>query len=341
MNKVLKAEEQKSRGQEDKQETFKNKTSLVKGRGTALAVEGLPSNKKSLLLFPPFLFACVKRVSTARLIRLDRCALCAQAALTRGVNSTLAPCGRGQGEGLTPTTVVKRNSKAAFTLAEVLITLGIIGVVAALTIPALVGNYKKNATVTRVKKFYTVVSQATNLAIAEYGSMKGWDGFSTHHNGPELQHWFDKYLKPQLKIVDEYIYTNEETGNQSLRVIFADGGVMSLTNWAASVSAPNEDTGYDDNHVGDNYNGLIHVAYYTDKKALQKENNKPCVNAFSFLFYSPLKKQYFFQPYTYQSNTPEKYNREYFKAQIAGGNGQYCSALMMFDGWKIKDDYPW
>ena len=33
--------------------------------------------------------------------------------------------------------------KNGFTLAEVLITLGIIGVVAALTIPALIGNYQK------------------------------------------------------------------------------------------------------------------------------------------------------------------------------------------------------
>lgn len=31
-----------------------------------------------------------------------------------------------------------------FTLAEVLVTLGIIGVVAALTMPALIANYKKN-----------------------------------------------------------------------------------------------------------------------------------------------------------------------------------------------------
>lgn len=35
--------------------------------------------------------------------------------------------------------------KKAFTLAEVLITLGIIGVVAALTIPTLVNNYRKKA----------------------------------------------------------------------------------------------------------------------------------------------------------------------------------------------------
>lgn len=40
------------------------------------------------------------------------------------------------------------NSSKAFTLAEVLITLGIIGIVAALTIPALIGNYQKQVTIT-------------------------------------------------------------------------------------------------------------------------------------------------------------------------------------------------
>ena len=38
-------------------------------------------------------------------------------------------------------------TKFGFTLAEVLITLGIIGVVAALTLPSLVTNYQKQVTV--------------------------------------------------------------------------------------------------------------------------------------------------------------------------------------------------
>ena len=42
--------------------------------------------------------------------------------------------------------------KAAFTLAEVLVTLGIIGVVAALTIPALIADYKKIVYVNQLKK---------------------------------------------------------------------------------------------------------------------------------------------------------------------------------------------
>lgn len=42
--------------------------------------------------------------------------------------------------------------KFGFTLAEVLITLGVIGVVAALTLPSVVANYQKQKTVSFVKK---------------------------------------------------------------------------------------------------------------------------------------------------------------------------------------------
>ena len=231
--------------------------------------------------------------------------------------------------------------KSAFTLAEVLITLGIIGVVAAMTLPTLVANYRKKVIVTQVKKFYTVMSQATNIAIAENGPMDGWDGFTSAHNGEEMQHWFDKYLKPNLKVLDEWIEIDEDTHSETFFAQLADGGIVAMTNWAASVQDKDETTGVDNNHTVDDYNGLIHVVYLTNKKALKKEERKQCVNVFSFLFYSPLKKQYFFQPYTYQANTQAQYNREFFKNQISSGNGQYCAALMMMDGWEIKDDYPY
>lgn len=45
-----------------------------------------------------------------------------------------------------------RLSKKAYTLAEVLITLGIIGVVAAMTLPALVNKYRTIVDETKVKK---------------------------------------------------------------------------------------------------------------------------------------------------------------------------------------------
>ena len=226
--------------------------------------------------------------------------------------------------------------KTAFTLAEVLITLGIIGIVAAMTLPTMIMNHRKQVTVNKVKKFYTVMSQATNSAIAEYGSMEDWQGFTTTRNGEEMQNWFDTYLKPYLKVIDEFVKTDEETGYSTLFVVLSDGSVLSMVNWAGS--AKSDDNA---NHVQDNHNGLIHLSYLTDKKLIDDVDSRiGCVNTFNFLFYSPLKDQYFFQPYTYQANTPEKYNREFFIEQLKGGNTQYCAAVMMFDGWQIKSDYP-
>lgn len=51
-------------------------------------------------------------------------------------------------------------TKKAFTLAEVLITLGVIGVVAAITIPSLMKNYQRLQYLTALKKAYTVANQA-------------------------------------------------------------------------------------------------------------------------------------------------------------------------------------
>ena len=48
--------------------------------------------------------------------------------------------------------------KKGFTLAEVLITLGIIGVVAAMTLPTLIKNYQKQVWAISAKKSYAVVS---------------------------------------------------------------------------------------------------------------------------------------------------------------------------------------
>ena len=62
--------------------------------------------------------------------------------------------------------------KAAFTLAEVLITLGIIGVVAAMTIPTLVANYKTKALASGFKKSYSMLMQAVINVQNDY-----WGGF--------------------------------------------------------------------------------------------------------------------------------------------------------------------
>lgn len=54
----------------------------------------------------------------------------------------------------------KLNFTFGFTLAEILITLGIIGVVAAMTIPTLIANTQKQEFITAYKKTYSLLSQA-------------------------------------------------------------------------------------------------------------------------------------------------------------------------------------
>ena len=68
----------------------------------------------------------------------------------------------------------KRND--GFTLAEVLITLVIIGVIGALTVPALIQNTQKQEYVSALKKAYSTLSQATQQIITEEGSPKCDDG---------------------------------------------------------------------------------------------------------------------------------------------------------------------
>ena len=64
--------------------------------------------------------------------------------------------------------------KFAFTLSEVLITLGIIGIVAAMTLPSLVAKYKEKQRVTQLKKAYSVLNQAFMMAVNDYGTPDNW-----------------------------------------------------------------------------------------------------------------------------------------------------------------------
>lgn len=64
----------------------------------------------------------------------------------------------------------------AFTLAEVLITLGIIGVVASITIPTLMQNKFEQETSAKLKKAYSTLSNAYDRAVQETGGTPdAWD----------------------------------------------------------------------------------------------------------------------------------------------------------------------
>lgn len=70
-------------------------------------------------------------------------------------------------------------AKLAFTLAEVLITLGIIGIVASMTIPTLMQKYYEHQTVSKLRETYSIISQALKQLEDEYGGIESW-GIKTY-----------------------------------------------------------------------------------------------------------------------------------------------------------------
>ena len=80
--------------------------------------------------------------------------------------------------------------KTAFTLAEVLITLGIIGVVAAMTMPSLIQNARNRELESGLKKGASVIGQALNMYQAENGVPITAD-IGTHELKPKIVKYFN------------------------------------------------------------------------------------------------------------------------------------------------------
>ncbi len=97
-------------------------------------------------------------------------------------------------------------TKKAFTLAEVLITLGIIGIVAAMTIPTLLTNIREKQTVSKLKQTYSMLSQAFKL-VEDNGGVLVNSTISPNERAAK----FIDLLRPHLKILVDCGYndTNE------------------------------------------------------------------------------------------------------------------------------------
>ena len=203
--------------------------------------------------------------------------------------------------------------KKGFTLAEVLITLGVIGVVAALTMPALISNYRKNVVVERLKKFYTVMNQAVLQATEEYGDWKQWDV-------SEENSLVDNYLKKYLKIL------KTEHKNNKNYYYFPDGSMFYPVYSEADIRNSKEVV-------------FCPVASKCEKRGVEKFNF--VFNTVSYDFnLTTLKNP--IEPYTWQWTGKRE---DLFKgsfgcaAETSDGN-DYCAALIMIDGWRISKDYP-
>ena len=103
----------------------------------------------------------------------ERMSLCnSGGGLTRRANFDLSPSSTSatQTSLLASVSSPQGRSMVAFTLAEVLITLGIIGVVAALTLPTVIQNYQKVQTISKLKRSYAIINNALDMAKVEYGT---------------------------------------------------------------------------------------------------------------------------------------------------------------------------
>lgn len=94
----------------------------------------------------------------------------------------------------------------AFTLAEVLITIGVIGVVAAITIPSLITKYHRITVENRLKDSYSIMANAVKMAEEEWGvGFEPTDVLTGTGWSPENSKIvFDKYFRPFMKINYEY-----------------------------------------------------------------------------------------------------------------------------------------
>ena len=125
-------------------------------------------------------------------------------------------------------------------MAEVLITLGIIGVVAALTIPSIIRNYQEKVTITRLEKTYSFLSQAFEQAINDNGTVDTWcDKEDLVSNGyGNCTNKISEKIGPYLKTVkickpwqrdcfgDKYLYLYEgefQFGSDASTYVTPDG----------------------------------------------------------------------------------------------------------------------
>ena len=88
-------------------------------------------------------------------------------------------------------------SAPAFTLAEVLVTLGIIGVVSAMTVPSLMQNHQKKTYVTQLHKVYNELSQAAMRFQTDNNAV------NLKEAGINSQAGLDNFIKTSFKIVQD------------------------------------------------------------------------------------------------------------------------------------------
>lgn len=100
--------------------------------------------------------------------------------------------------------MLKKSKKIGFTLAETLITLGIIGVVAALVIPPLISQYEQTQNIVAWKKIYSTIDQAQRQIMNDNGgSLTNGFGLITSADRVASSNNFAVGFIPYLRVVKQ------------------------------------------------------------------------------------------------------------------------------------------
>lgn len=220
-----------------------------------------------------------------------------------------------------------------FTLAEVLITMSIIGVVSVMVLPNLKLTYSRKVVLAQLEKTYSTLTNTIRMAEYNNGKMKRWD---MTLSGEEF---FNKYLKNSMKYA-----VGKKTYDDTVQLL--DGSAM---------NAPALYTSEDAYHVTMMDGSIISFLKEEDLGMWVgiDANGDASPNTLGkdiYLFF--LTKNEGLQPLGY-SGSPASYKPSSGDLtrtnMISAGNnachkdrkGYWCAALVMYDGWKYSKDYPW
>ncbi len=219
----------------------------------------------------------------------------------------------------------------AFTIAEIIIVIGIIGIIAQITIPDLVANYQKAQTVTQLKEAYSLINQALTQSAMEQGadvsSLAAYDNdlMTTESREAITTNFVKTNIIPYVKINRDCGY--DRTGGCS----YLSSGTWS---WNYMIHLANGTSlGFVPNNDGTKWqNMLISV----DLNAM-KNPNKMGKDIFALETVGGINHCRF---------RAEGHARTLLINDVNYGcnksaNGIFCGALIQQDGWKISDDYPW
>ena len=221
----------------------------------------------------------------------------------------------------------------AFTLAEVLITLGIIGVVASLTMPLLIQYHKRQVVEVRLQKFYSTINQAVTMSEVYNGDKSDWVSKDTDD-------FFNKYLKKYLSYIK---YDNKRVGtsNDWKLVYLSDGSAFLFDIYGTWDSEGNQTS---------KTNGG-HFIFCPQAKDCQNGNdyNLWGRKQFAFAFWPNETSNSFryhknrgVEPYlqAWDGDELSLYTQSNYGCNSEAKNF-YCTAIIQHNSWKIPKNYPY